>query len=257
MATPSSSNLYLGAGELWFNRFDTSGNKTQWRHLGNCSKFELSPNTQTAEKYSSMNGARGLLARAITQTGAEASLTLNEFDAENLALGFLGSATTSGLQGSGTATDQTLGTANVKKGYALDTGKRKIAVTGAKKSPATALTLGTDYSVDSDSGLITVLPGAVNIADGDTMLWSGSYPAITTPLIKALGNALILGALRYRSASDSTGPRYVVDIWKASISPDGAVGFIGTDFAEMGFKIACLQDTTQASDNQFYQAQQL
>jgi hypothetical protein len=257
MATPSTANLYLGAGEIWFNRFDSSGNKTQWRHLGNCSKFELDPNVNTVEKYSSMSGARGLLSRAVVQTGASVSLTLNEFDPENVALAFLGATTVAGLQTTGTATDLTTAPAIVKKGSALDTGKRKIVVTSAKKSPSTALTSGTDYTYDSDSGLITILPGATNITDGDTLLWTGTYPTITTPIVQALSNALLLGALRFRSATDAVGPRYVVDVWRASMQPDGAIGFIGNDYAEIGFKAACLQDTSQAAGNQFFQAQQL
>jgi hypothetical protein len=257
MATPSTSNLYLGAGEIWFNRFDTSGNKTQWRHLGNCSKFELDPNVNTVEKYSSMSGARGLLSRAVVQTGASVSMTLNEFDPENLALAFLGVTTVAGLQTGGTATDLTTAPATAKKGYSLDTGKRKIVVTSAKKSPSTALVSGTDYTYDSDSGLINILPGATAIADGDTLLWTGTFPAITTPIVQALANALLIGALRFRSASDAVGPRFVVDVWKASIQPDGAVGLIGTDYGELGFKAACLQDTSQAAGNQFFQAQQL
>jgi hypothetical protein len=255
MATPSSDNLYLGSGEIWFNRFDATGAKTQWRHLGDVSKFEVTPNVTTAEKYGSMNGARGLMAQAITQTGAEGSMTLSEFDADNLALGFLGATTVSGLQTAGTATDTAI-TGTVKKGYALDTGKKKIVVTAVKKGAST-LVLGTDYSVDSDSGLITALAGGVTLSDGDTITWTGTYPNITTPLVKALSNAIIKGQLRFRSASDATGPRMVVDIWKASIQPDGALGFLGTEFGEIGLKFSCLQDTTQASDNQFYQAQYL
>lgn len=252
MATPNSANLYLGAGEIWFNRFDSSGNKTQWRHLGNVDKFELNPNVQLAEKYSSMNGARGLLSRAVTQTGAELSLTLTEFDPENLALGFLGQ-TAAFSQISGTATDTAV-TGVVKKGQALDTGKRKITVTGVKKAPSTALVLNTDYTVDSDSGLITALSTSSTLSDGDSLLWSGSYPLIASTLIQALSNAIILGAMRFRSASDATGPRYLVDVWKASISPDGALGFIGKDYGEIPMKASLLQDTTQPAGNQFYQA---
>lgn len=256
MATPSSSNMYLGSGEIFFNRFDANGALTQWRSLGMCTKFELNPTVQVAEKYSSLTGARGLYARAVTQTGAEAAITMHEFDKENLALAFLGTANAF-AQSSGTATDTSLGTGNVKLGYALDTGKKKITVTGVKKSPSTALVSDVDFSYDSDSGLIRFLSTATAITDGDTALWTGSYPTIASFDVAALTNAILNGRLKYVSATDSTGPRYEVEVFKASISPDGALGFIGDDFAEIGLKVAALQDTTQTAGNQFFHARLL
>lgn len=253
MSTPSSDNILLGAGEVFFNRFDSNGALTQWRHLGNCSRFELSPNVTTIEKYSSMNGARGMLARAITQVGAEVAITMDEFDPENVALAFLGS-TAAFTQNSGSASDTAV-SGKTKKGYALDTGKKKIVVTAVKVS-TTEYTAGTDFTVDSESGLIFITPGST-IPDGSDITWSGTFPAISSTLVQALGNALLLGALKFRSASDATGPKYEVDVWKAAMTPDGAVGFISDQFGEIPMRAACLQDTTKSAGNQFYQARKI
>lgn len=255
MSTPDSGNLYLGAGEVWFNRFSSGTTKTQWRHLGNVSKLDLTQAVENLEKKSAMTGARGLLKRVVIGSTSELSLTMDEFERENVALGLLGS-TAAFSQSSSTATDQAI-TGTVKKGQWLDTGKLKITVTGVKKSPSTALVLGTDYEVDSDSGMIRILPGSSTVADGDSLLWSGSIPAITSNQINALANSRIEGALRYRSASDAVGPRYMVDFWNISITPDGALSLLGTEFGEITLKGAVQEDTTKTIGNRYFQMVEL
>lgn len=249
MSTPDSNNLYLGAGEVWFNRF-SSGAATQWRHLGNVTKFELTQSVETLEKKSAMSGARGLLKRVVTGTTSEIALTLDEFEPENVALSLLGTASAFS-QTSGTATDTAI-TGTVKKGQWLDTGKLKIVVTALKKSPSTALVLGTDYEVDSDSGMVRILPGSTAVADGDSLLWTGTYPSITSMQVQALANARIEGALRFRSASDSVGPRYLVDVWSVSITPDGALALLGTEFGEIGLKATVQEDTSKTVGQRYF-----
>ena len=255
MATPDSGNIYLGAGEVWFNRFNANGAATQWRHLGNVTRLEPTQSVETLEKRSAMSGARGLLKRVVTSTTSEVALTLDEFDPENVALALLGSASAFS-QSSGTATDSAI-PGTVKKGQWLDTGKLKITVTGVKKSPNTVLVLGTDYEVDSDSGMIRILPGSSTVADGDTLLWSGSYVAITSTQIQALANSRIEGALRFRSASDAVGPRYLVDFWKVSITPDGALVLLTTEFGEITLKAAVQEDTSKSIGERYFRMVQL
>lgn len=255
MSTPDSTNLYLGAGEVWFNRFSSGTTKTQWRHLGNVSRLELTQAVETLEKRSAMSGARGLLKRVVTSTTSELAMTLDEFDSENVALALLGTASAFS-QSSGTATDDAI-TGTVKKGQWLDTGKLKITVTGVKKAPSTALVLGTDYEVDSDSGMIRILPGSSTVADGDSLLWSGSYAAITSTQVQALANSRIEGALRFRSASDSVGPRYLVDFHIVSITPDGALALLTTEFGEIPLKGAVQEDTSKAVGQRYFRAVQL
>lgn len=248
MATPDANNLYLGAGELWVNRM-TNGALGLWRHLGNVTRFELTPTVETLEKQSSMEGARGTLKEVVTKTTMEVGLTLDEFDPENLALALFGSVSAYS-QSSGTATDTSLGTSNSKKGYWLDTGKKKITVTAVKVG-ATTYTLNTDYTVDSETGMIYITPNST-IVDGSTVLWSGSYAAITSTQIQALADAKIECALQFRSASDATGPRFLCDVWKASIQPDGALSMLTEQFGEITLKGKVLADTSKPVGQRYY-----
>lgn len=256
MATPDAANLYLGAGEIWFNRF-TAGTttKTQWRHLGNVSSFELTNTADTIERRSAMSGSRSILKKVVTGTSAEIAMVLDEWDTHNVALGLLGTSAAFS-QGSGTATDAAI-TGTVKKGDWLDTGYLKITVTGVKKSPSTALVLGTDYAVDSDTGMIRILPTSSTVADGDSLLWSGSYPAITSTQIQAMATTQIEGALRFRSASDAVGPRYLIDFHIVSVLPDGAMALLTTDFGTVNLRATVQEDTSKAVGQRQYKLVQL
>lgn len=245
-ATPDSRNIYIGTGEVWFDRFDASGLSTGYRHLGNVSKLEITPSITTIEKKSSMNAARAILQRAITETKMEAALTLDEFEKENVALALLGDASVF-TQSSATKTDAALGVA--ASGRSLNTGYVNITVTAVKHS-STTYVLGTDYTVDAVSGMIYVVPGGA-IVDGDALTWSGSVPAVSSYQVQGLSNGNITGALRFRSSIDAIGPRKVIDIWRLALSPDGALALLGDNFAEIGLKGEILPDSTKPAGQQF------
>ena len=65
MGTPSSKNMLLGADPLYFDRWDSSGNSTGLRHLGNTDKFTFKTDIQKVTKQSSMSAARRTYAEAV------------------------------------------------------------------------------------------------------------------------------------------------------------------------------------------------
>lgn len=89
-ATPSAKNLLLGAGQVFFDRFDENENGTGLRHLGNVPKFNLKTEVDKITKKSSMNAARTTYDEAIREIKATVDATIEEFDPANLALAFLG-----------------------------------------------------------------------------------------------------------------------------------------------------------------------
>jgi|GEM_PF-5678486 len=247
-ATPDSRNIYCGTGEIWFNRFDTSGAATAWRHLGDVSKLDLTPTATTIEHQSSMNAARAVDAQAITAVKMAVAMDLSEFAKENMALALLGAASAY-TQTLVTKTAAALGDALL--GYALDAGGQKIVVTDVKKA-STSLVLGIDYTVDSDAGLITILESnTVGVVDGDALTWDGSIPAFTSTQVQGLANGQILGALRFRSSADAVGPRKLVDIWRLSIAPSGALAMLGNAFGAISLTGDALLDSTKPVGQQF------
>jgi hypothetical protein len=245
--TPDSKNIYVGTGEVMFNRFDAAGAPTTYRHLGNVSKMEVTPSVTKIEKKSSMNAARATIASAITETKMGLSLTLSEFDPKNVALALLG--TTSVLsQASATKSDASLGNATL--GDWLNTGGLGITVT-AVKTGSTTLVLGTDYEVKASSGMIRILPTSTAVDDGDPITWSGTIPAKTYTQVQGLTNGKIEGMLRYESSLDNNGPRQLIDIWRVQINPDGALGFLSDDFADIPLTGDVLLDSSRPVGEQF------
>ena len=86
-AYSEASDLMVGAGSIYFRRFDDAN---QLHFLGNVSEFNITTDVTTVEKYSSMNKKRELMASVTTQTQASGSMVLNEYNMYNLALGMYG-----------------------------------------------------------------------------------------------------------------------------------------------------------------------
>jgi hypothetical protein len=172
---------------------------------------------------------------------------MSEWDRHNLALALLG-AVAAFTQSASTSTDVALGAA--KKGYALDTGKKNITVT-AVKTGATVHVEGTDYTVDAAAGLVFVLEDGA-IAEDAALTWSGSVPAITAGVkVTMLTNGNIEGKLKFVSSADQSGPRLEADWPRVQFAPDGAVGFLSDDYADLGLKGEVLRDDTQATGEEF------
>lgn len=82
-----SDDLMVGAGELYFQRSDDPNG---WHHLGNAEEFTINNNIETIEKNSSMNKKRELMASVTTSVQPTASITLNEYNPYDMALGLYG-----------------------------------------------------------------------------------------------------------------------------------------------------------------------
>lgn len=94
-----SNDLMVGAGTLFFNRLDDEGKYVGWHHLGNVEEFNITTDVTTIEKNSSMNKRRELMASVVTSVAPTASLTLNEYDPENLSMGLYGTVGTEAQTG--------------------------------------------------------------------------------------------------------------------------------------------------------------
>lgn len=86
-AFSESQDLMVGAGELYFKRKDDPNG---FHHLGNAESFNITTDVTTVEKNSSMNKRRELMASVVTAVAPSASITMNEYNPYNLALGLFG-----------------------------------------------------------------------------------------------------------------------------------------------------------------------
>ena len=82
-----AEDLMVGAGELYFKRSDDPHG---YHHLGNAEEFTITNDVTTVEKNSSMNKRRELMASVSTAIQPSASITMNEYNPYNMALGLYG-----------------------------------------------------------------------------------------------------------------------------------------------------------------------
>lgn len=261
MTTPNAGNLYLGAGEVWFDRFDnTTGLPTGLRHLGNVDSFATTGKEEVVDKKSAMTGLRTLLAEVPKGFALEVAIDCSEWDPNNVALALLGQVSTF-TQAANAAI--TAGPINAGAVIALDTwydlGSLNVTVTDVKQG-ATTLNAAA-YTVRADVGMIVFLSSYTgpNPATAAVTTWDGSCTAITAKsLVKALSVSKIVGHLRYVSALDqANGPRVLVNIWRVNLYPDGDLGFIAEDFSNFKLKGNALADLTRAVGDQFMTVQYL
>ena len=82
-----SSDLMVGAGEVWFKRSDDANG---WHTLGNCDEMNITVDVTKIEKNSSMNRKRTLMQSVVTAVKPTTTITLTEYNAYNMALGLYG-----------------------------------------------------------------------------------------------------------------------------------------------------------------------
>lgn len=257
--TPSPQNLYLGAGEVWLDRFDpvTFLPTGAYRHLGDVDSLEVNTVVKALEKKSSMDGARGTYANVIVSADIDVTLKLAELDPENFALAMLGE-TAPWSQ----AVDATITAGEINQGEVIaldrwyDLGFLNPHITDVKQG-LVALVLGTDYVVDLPSGMIKF--PSTGAATAAVTTWDGSAPAIAGGKVwYGLGAIETYGALRYRSAANQiTGMQMLLDIWNIQLMPEGNLQLIAEQFGEATLKGKVQVDTTKPVGQQYYRVRQL
>ncbi len=247
MGTPSPKNLLLGAGPLYFDRFDKDGNSTGLRHLGNVDKFTFKTDVQKVTKQSSMSAARRTYAEAAKEVNANGSLTMDEFDPANLALALFGEE---GVirQEEKNVTDEVY---TVKLGQAIRLPYYKVsdvvvrpatntsAVVG-EASPFTAVTStgavtsgGTYTGTNADKYYIMIT--AANTTDGVIagckFKWRKSMTGVWSEEIEATGSAQALDEGVTVTLEVTGTEKFVAnDMYQIPVTPASGDYILGTDY---------------------------
>lgn len=253
--TPSADNLLLGTGEVWFNRFDANGDPTGLRHLGNVETLEITTTDDVLEKFSSMQAGRPLYKRVTRRRTVNLRAAVDEFVADNIAIALMGEAVVTAAQAATAVVDEPVAAATVPGTY-FKTAKLGPITSVSVEFGATPGVLGTDYEIyDPDVGIIYILPDTA-LTGAVTVSYTPTAYADGLTQIKGGTKNLIEGSLLFRGNTDQ-GPRYLLEVWKVSAGPDGALGLISEEFAQMGLNFGVQADKVGHPDNPLYSLIQL
>lgn len=246
---PRSEDIVLGRGSLHFAELDaTTGKPKGFRHLGNCTAFNITMDVETLEHENSRSGVRSVDREIILKQKVGVSITLDENSHQNLALWVSGEATNDNTNPARTTqTNRAInGTNGAFKTFSYEltdaTGKRLVDINPANLSvrtdvggTPTPLAQGTDYTVDAKWGIIFLtLTGAHN--DGDLIDYTYTTTGSEAPVdeVNILSKASVSGFLRFIEINAANNDaQQVMDLHSVTLKADGEMQRIGDEFSAM------------------------
>jgi hypothetical protein len=244
----NGQNLKLGKGSLMLAKI-VNGVENGFDFAGNCSAISLSAETQVAEKYGSTTSAAPLIGRSTTRVGYIMTVTLDEFDRNMLAYWLLGQDATKNqtLQAGATVSHD-----NVVKGRYYEIGARRVTAVSVTRGSDT-LVLNTDYTLNSEFGVIGLMKSG-SIVDGDDIVITYSRPALTIKQIRIAKEAAPLVHMVYMSDDSNTDGNAAKDrleVWRASIAPEGELNLISDEYGSYQLTMAVLSDSENHPADEF------
>lgn len=231
---PASNNIVLGAGYLYFDKFDADGNRTGERYLGDTPGFEIDVQSTNLEVFDSDGPIAEKIRDIATQVNRTANIVCRNISSENLALFLIGEATTID-QGTSPVTDERI-TVQTGQWYQLgqsDTdpvGVRDVSSVSVTTDPdgaAGSATLGDDYTVDAETGRLYIVPGGA-ISDDDEIGVDYTPGDVEFSQVATDNLGAKEGAIRF-VAHNTEGANRDAYIPSVSVRPNGAMAWKSRD----------------------------
>lgn len=247
-------NYTLGAGKLYFDRFDADGNSTGEFYIGNTTSLTYSADEERQEHYSADEAARDKDASIVTRSDVTIGFTTDDIQPENMAIMFKGEVGTLATAAD-TGVEETITVVKRGRWYQLGvdaanpSGLRLLTVDTVTDDAGTPVAIpggdgGANYELDEALGRIYIKDDAPDIADGDAIIITYDVAASSRTIIINEGDQ-VTGALRY-IADNTTGTNNDHYWPKVEISPDGDYEFKGDSWNEMSFSGEVLKKDTLA-----------
>jgi hypothetical protein len=253
---PSPKEYQIGGGKLYLATLLASGLPGAFRHVGNVPSITLTVATETYEHNSSTTPTPVQDYSAITKISSSGKFTLENKNAENLALFLLGTtAAYTNPAIAGFSSTPLVGAGNlVKNSYyqvmtaaglpAFDLDSSKITLTTTNATPVT-LVLNTDYTVDAMTGMIFIkdtaaITTAISGNEGINCVLAADAGASLVDQVKVLTDTSKKVAARlvqYNSGDDDKVS--IIDFHKIALSADGDLNLITSevDGLPMAFQV--------------------
>ena len=250
--TPSSDNLLLGKGQVFFDRFDVNNLPTGLRHLGNVQTFELTTTNSKLQKFSSMSAGAPLYKEVNHNRVVSIKMVADEFAPFNLALALMGDL--AALVQAATAV-----VAESVMAVVLPGGYFKLSKLGPYTAVsvlfnAVAGVLGVDYQVvNAKAGVYQILPGTILTGPVTASYTPTAYTSLNGPQIVGGGTSGVVTGKLVFVGDPMTGPSILLEVWKANIAPDTAIGLISDAYGTLGLAAEVLDDTANHPSHPLFQ----
>jgi hypothetical protein len=236
-------NQTLGRGKIYFSLFkDGTQTPEGFRYIGNTPSFSLNITNDTLDHYSSDEGVKEKDKSIVLQTTSTGTLTCDDIQPENLALFFFGS---SDVLSQASATAATYPITGVKQGLMYQIGATDDNPTGVRSistvivaHTSTTYVLNTDYTVDLDLGLLTIVEGG-SITDASDITVTYDQAAKSRQVIIS-GSTQIQGALKY-VADNPEGDDIDYLMPYVRLSPNGDYALKGDDWLALALSVEILK----------------
>ena len=241
------SNYYSGQGIVLMASRDVDGNPLGFRNIGNVSALDIAVATTVAEHQESSTGARGIDLRLTTQIVANVNITMESFNAENLALGLYGdSATTT----AGAVVDEVV-ICKLDKTVALNhLGVTNVVVKDTATGLVTYL-VDVDYTVNPEVGSINFISGGTPLTEDESL--DISYDYADYDQVEALTVAQPERWLRFEGLNTADGNKaVVVDIFKFGADPLAQLALIGDAVGQIQLAGSALADTGRVTGSKYF-----
>ncbi len=258
LQAPDARLLMLGAGVFLINEQAEDGTPTYNRHMGNVVSGEITQTTTRITKRESMTRNRNVYLDLLKDQTFELRLVLDEWSVKNMGLYLRGDSIQTSAQVATAIVAEVL-TASAVLGASYMTAKFGpiSAVTVKDTTTPSTLALNTDYTVNLETGLVTLLLGSTAVDDGDNITIDYTPTAYSSGItrIRAGTRKNVRGAITF-IGDPQNGPRLLVKVWKANIRPDANAALISapdaTDTTPLTLVAAVEADIVNHADSPIF-----
>jgi hypothetical protein len=236
---------FSGQGKVYVGDRDSSGNTSVFRDLGNVPALRITLETDVLEHKESVTGNRLTDLRLTRERRARIAMTLENFSKANLMMLLYG---TSSTVSAGSATNESL-PAGIAVGDIVPLAHplvSSVVITDSTGTPLT-LTVGTNYTVDANSGMLTFV-----LVTGFVQPFKAAYSYAAADLVqffKASAKERFLKFAGLNTASQPTANKpVIVEIYRFISDPVGNLDLINDELAQFEIEGSVLYDSTRDAD---------
>lgn len=231
-----SARAFLGAGDLYLQRFDVA-TQTFLALEGpfEAKKFEIKPNSEVKEQVSRGKTTYGAVIESVPiPKPSDLSISMTEVTKQSMELALFGQSSSTS-QAAGTLTNEPV-TAKLDKWVAL-TKENLVEASVVVTNEAGAVTYvkGTDYVVNAALGMVKALSTGA-IADNAVLHVDAGYSAFSATKISGGTQSQVRAKFLFDGVNFADQSPCIVRVHEGIMTPDSAFDFLQDNFGEIGLK---------------------